>query len=277
MIGVTVVEGCLTGTVADEPLSPDLSDGTAEPAESELYTLSELARSAGVTERTIRYYQSQKLIPRPDKKGREAWYRPEHLERIRLIVDLRDRGLSLAVIRDLVDDDDPTTTVENWLGIDAALRAPWSDDRPSTVGEAELRELVAEHPRGTLGELIAEDFVRDNRDGTWTIVSPTLTDQALRLLGAGIDVDVSAAIRDLLRRRMAKAVHDTVKLMVKRAGEGFAADGGADQFSSALGALRPVAREMASLILAQEVERALAHLAEDRPREIRGVSSRSGS
>jgi len=263
--------------VADEPLSPDLSDGTAEPAESELYTLSELARSAGVTERTIRYYQSQKLIPRPDKKGREAWYRPEHLERIRLIVDLRDRGLSLAVIRDLVDDDDPTTTVENWLGIDAALRAPWSDDRPSTVGEAELRELVAEHPRGTLGELIAEDFVRDNRDGTWTIVSPTLTDQALRLLGAGIDVDVSAAIRDLLRRRMAKAVHDTVKLMVKRAGEGFAADGGADQFSSALGALRPVAREMASLILAQEVERALAHLAEDRPREIRGVSSRSGS
>lgn len=252
------------------------SEVGAEPASSDpagTYTLTEIAEAAGVSERTVRYYQAEKLIPKPDKRGRDAVYRADHLERIRLIVDLRDRGLSLGTIRSLVNDADPTRTVETWLGVDAALRAPWSDDRPSTVGEAELRRLVADHPPGTLGELIDEGFVGDNRDGTWTIASPTLTVHALRLRAAGIDVDVTAAIRDLLRRRLSKAVSDTVKLIVKRAGEGFAEPSGPEGLERALSELRPVAREMASLILAQEVERALADLAADQPREIRTGTS----
>lgn len=115
--------------------------------------------------------------------------------------------------------------------------------------------------------------MRDERDGTWTVSSPSLLDQALRLRAAGVDVDVAAALRDLLRRRLAKAVQDTVKLLVKRAGEGFAASADPADLAEAFDALRPVAREMASLILAQEVERALLHLAEDQPREIRARTS----
>ena len=90
---------------------------------------------------------------------------------------------------------------------------------------------------------------------------PTLLDHALRLREAGIDIEVSAMIRDLLRRRLAKAVNDTVKLLVERAGSGFAGIGSPEELATALGALRPVTREATGVILlAQEVELVLADL-----------------
>ena len=73
-------------------------------------------------------------------------------------------------------------------------------------------------------------------------------------------------MRDLLRRRLSKAVDDTVKLFVERAGAGFAGAATPDELATALGALRPIARETSSVILAQEVERALAELVQSGPR-----------
>ena len=72
-------------------------------------------------------------------------------------------------------------------------------------------------------------------------------------------------MRDLLRRRLSKAVDDTVKLLVERTGTGFAGGASADEVATAIGALRPIAREMSSIILAQEVERALADLVQSGP------------
>ena len=112
-------------------------EGDAEVA----FTLTELAGESEVSERTIRYYQSEKLLPRPEKRGRDAVYRPDHLERIRLIVDLRDRGLSLGTIRDLVTTDDPAATVAAWLGVDETLRTPWSQDRPQSMTRDQVREI----------------------------------------------------------------------------------------------------------------------------------------
>ena len=94
------------------------------------YSLGELAAASGVSERTIRYYQAEHLLPRPAKKGRDAVYADDHLERLRLIGELRDRGLTLHTIRELVATDHPARTVSEWLGVDATLTAPWSDDRP---------------------------------------------------------------------------------------------------------------------------------------------------
>jgi hypothetical protein len=56
-----------------------------------------------------------------------------------------------------------------------------------------------------------------------------------------------------------------VKEIVDRVGAGFAGAATPDELATALGALRPVARETSSVILAQEVERALRTLVERRP------------
>jgi DNA-binding transcriptional MerR regulator len=243
-------------TLSDEPVA---------------YTLSELAEASGVTERTIRYYQAERVLPRPGKHGRDAVYGDEHLDRLVLIGELRDRGLTLSTIRDLVATDSPVRTVSEWLGVDATLSAPWSDDRPRTFTQDELAALVAEYGAtkpGVIGELQHAGFVTPFTDGTWTVDSPTLLRHALQLRQAGVDIEVTARVRDLLRRRLAKAVDDTVKLLVERTGTGFAGGASPEEIDAAVGALRPVALEMSSIVLAQEVERALSDLVDSGPKRL---------
>jgi DNA-binding transcriptional MerR regulator len=243
-------------TLSDEPVA---------------YTLLELAEASGVTERTIRYYQAERVLPRPGKHGRDAVYGDEHLDRLVLIGELRDRGLTLSTIRDLVATDSPVRTVSEWLGVDATLSAPWSDDRPRTFTQDELAALVAEYGAtkpGVIGELQHAGFVTPFTDGTWTVDSPTLLRHALQLRQAGVDIEVTARVRDLLRRRLAKAVDDTVKLLVERTGTGFAGGASPEEIDAAVGALRPVALEMSSVVLAQEVERALSDLVDSGPKRL---------
>ncbi len=232
------------------------------------YSLAELADLTGVTERTIRYYQSEKLIPKPAKAGRERRYDDEHRKRIALIVDLRDRGLNLQTIRDLVDNDDPTHTVASWLGIDAALRVPWSEDRPRIVTRAELRDLVGDPAPGLLAELRDAGYTRTNPDGTWTVPSPALLTLALQLHEAGVDIEIAGHIRDVLRKRVAKAVDETVSYLVDRWRTELSADEGRDRLVASLSTLRPVAGEMTGVIFAQELERALGELVTSHARDL---------
>jgi len=224
------------------------------------YGLQELADRSGLPVRTIRWYQSEGLLPRPEKHGRDAVYRREHLDRLELIAELRDRGLTLTAIRDLVARSRPASTVAEWLGIDATLTAPWSDDRPSIVDREGLEQLIGGRRAGLLAELQDAGYVNPTDGGGWLVPSPTLLELALQLHDAGIAVDLTGRLRDLLRRRLAKAVDDAVKMLVERTGAGFAGNASAEELATAIGALRPIARETTSLILAQEVERALREL-----------------
>lgn len=237
-----------------------MPDATTAPT----YSLAELAERSGVSVRNIRYYQNERLLPRPARAGRDALYTEDHLARLTLIGELRDRGLKLKTIRELVTEEHPQRTVSRWLGVDETLRAPWSDDRPRTISHEELTTLVERNApghHGVIGELADASYVTRTDDGSWRVPSPALLDLALELRAAGIDIEISSRLRDLLRRRLAKVVDDSVRLLVDRAGAGFAGGGSPDELATALGALRPIARDTASLILAQEVDRALRDLA----------------
>lgn len=63
----------------------------------------DLARAADVSVDTIRFYQKRRLLPPPDRRGRIAWYGPEHAERLARIRELQQRGFSLALIRRHLD------------------------------------------------------------------------------------------------------------------------------------------------------------------------------
>lgn len=261
-------------TWLNDVVATDADQPTSGP---ERLSLRELAAASGVSERTIRFYQAERVLPRPTRVGRDAVYAPDHLERLRLVGELRDRGLTLHTIRELVAHDHPARTVSEWLGVDATLSAPWSDDRPRTLSRDDLAALVTrqagERP-GLIGELQDAGYVELQRDGTWLVPSPALLDHALSLGHAGVDVELSGRMRDLLRRRLSRAVDDTVKLFANRAGTGFAGAASPDELATALGALRPIAREMSSVILAQEVERALADLVRSGSRPKRRADAR---
>lgn len=66
------------------------------------YAVEELARAAGVSIDTIRFYQAQGLLDRPKRVGRRAAYGDRHLGRLRRIRELKERGLTLAGIKRVV-------------------------------------------------------------------------------------------------------------------------------------------------------------------------------
>jgi DNA-binding transcriptional MerR regulator len=63
------------------------------------YSLTELAKLADVTPRTIRYYIAQGLLPSPGQLGPSTQYSDEHLDLLRLIKRLQAAHLPLAEIR----------------------------------------------------------------------------------------------------------------------------------------------------------------------------------
>jgi len=62
------------------------------------YTAAELARLSGVSERTVRYYVEEGLLPRPAGRGRGANFLEDHLTRLRLIRAMQDAGNDLETI-----------------------------------------------------------------------------------------------------------------------------------------------------------------------------------
>lgn len=69
-----------------------------------IFSLKELCREAQVTERTVRYYIQEGLLPPPEGAGPFARYNELHLWRLRLIRRLKKEYLPLAEIRRRLSD-----------------------------------------------------------------------------------------------------------------------------------------------------------------------------
>jgi DNA-binding transcriptional MerR regulator len=66
--------------------------------ETDELTFAELAASAGLPGRTIRFYIAKGLLPGPVKAGRGATYGREHLETLRSIKASQAKGLTLSEV-----------------------------------------------------------------------------------------------------------------------------------------------------------------------------------
>jgi DNA-binding transcriptional MerR regulator len=94
-------------------------------------TVDELADRTGATVRTIRYYQSEGLLPAPTRRGREVRYGTEHVQRLQLIAALQERGLRLTAIAELLRHSPDDSTASDWLGLGETLSRPWRTGPPS--------------------------------------------------------------------------------------------------------------------------------------------------
>src|SRR6266850_3301312 len=63
------------------------------------YRIEQLARTSGMAVDTIRFYQGKGLLDSPRREGRVTWYGDGHLERLRRIRELQQRGFTLTVIQ----------------------------------------------------------------------------------------------------------------------------------------------------------------------------------
>ncbi|MFC9424586.1 MerR family transcriptional regulator [Streptomyces sp. NPDC056987] len=79
--------------------------------------MEELARAAGITVRTVRFYRERGLLPAPRREGRIAWYDDHHLARLRTIAALLERGHTLTGIADLATTFESGRDVGEVLGL----------------------------------------------------------------------------------------------------------------------------------------------------------------
>lgn len=98
------------------------------------YTAADLAERAGVSERTVRYYLAEGLLPAPAGRGRGANFGQGHLTRLRLIRAIQQAGNNLETIaeylRELGPQDDKA---------EAALRI-WESRQEQSESAEEWRE-----------------------------------------------------------------------------------------------------------------------------------------
>jgi DNA-binding transcriptional MerR regulator len=246
------------GVERDEP-APSADAMTTVPPEAESYTIDELASATHVPSRTIRFYQSRGALMAPEIRGRVAYYGPPHVERLKLIAQLQDRGLSIDAIRDLVKRiDKGEVDLAEWLGVEEQLQAPWANDRPRAVSERELYDLAGTRRPGLIADLTRARLV-ERRGDVYFIESPALLAIAMKLETAGVDLGTAAGAETVLRKHLSRAVSDLVSHFLDRAKGGrFETDDPAALFT----AFRGAGVDAVRVLFAREMEQALRKLLE---------------
>ena len=108
------------------------------------YTTGEIAKACGVTVRTVQFYdQKGILIPSALSEGGRRLYSEDDLKKMKIICFLRDAGLSLDTIGQLMKEEDPESTISILLvQQEQVLREEISERREKLNRLEELKKCV---------------------------------------------------------------------------------------------------------------------------------------
>jgi DNA-binding transcriptional MerR regulator len=162
--------------------------------------IDELARVAQLPVRTIREYQTMRLLPPPERRGRVGFYGAAHRERLALISRLQARGYSLAGIGDLLASFEAGANLPALLGVDIAPAA--IDEAPLRITRDELRDRVPGLGATALKRACVVGLVvRENADH-YLVRSPALLALVADGIAAGASLeamlDLAGELRDQL-------------------------------------------------------------------------------
>jgi len=242
------------------------------------YRIGELAREAGITVRTLRYYQERKLLPPPRRQGRIGWYSRAHLNRLRVIGQLLDRGHALSGIGELLSAWEQGYDLADLLGFEQAMTAPWSDDVPVPVTVADISALFkGQLTPEALAEAIRLGYIAVDRDRVLH-VSRRLLDTTTILVREGIPLPAILATGRELQAGLDKIASLLVELVTSYAfdvGSGAPPPQDVARLTETIERLRPIARTVIDAEFGRAMDRRarvtyeefLKHLA---GREIRG-------
>jgi DNA-binding transcriptional MerR regulator len=162
-------------------------------------TIDELARTSGMTVRTLRAHQSRGLLPPPTVRARTGYYGPDHVARLELIKELQGDGMTLDDIRQLLDSTGGSTA--EVLRFTRRLRGLFYEEERQIVEVEDLAERWGRPDGAALTRALSVGLLRDLGDGRFEESSPRLSRAAQELasLGVGLDsiLDASEELREL--------------------------------------------------------------------------------
>ena len=247
-----------------------MTDRPTDDESAHELTIDELAAASRVPSRTIRFYQSRGALMNPEIRGRVAYYGEQHVERLKLIAQLQDRGLRIDAIGDLMKRiDRGEVDLAEWLGVEEQMQAPWALDQARTVTEAELYEIVGTRRPGLLADL-ARAHIVERKGDVYLLDSPALIAMAIKLEHVGIDLEIAAKATAILRKHLGRAVGDLVELFVDRIKDGQVPISNAGKLFETF---RTVGVESVRVLFAREMEGELRKLLASRT--LASLSSRA--
>jgi DNA-binding transcriptional MerR regulator len=113
--------------------------------ERKKYTIDELSELTGFTRRTVRYYIQEGLLEPPAGRGRGGFYYDSHLERLKLIKSLTEKGMGLATVMEYLaagDIEVPELSREVWAkyeivpGLEIDVRRDIEENVAKKIAEA---------------------------------------------------------------------------------------------------------------------------------------------
>ena len=183
----------------------------ATTSEDDLLTIDELAGSTGLTVRTTRYYASLGLLPPPIRRGRMAYYGPEHRARLELVTAMQSHGYTLSAIEKhlaAVEPDAPAEEIE----LQGSLLRAWAPAQWEELDRAALDERAGRKLSATdLEWLVGSGSIVPKEDGSFRAV-PFL-DLALELQATGFPLKTLVEASQAVRRHMDALVEDLHQLL----------------------------------------------------------------
>jgi DNA-binding transcriptional MerR regulator len=104
-------------------------------------TISEVARQVGVQASAIRYYESRKILPAPQRIGGQRRYGPAAVHQLAVIRRAQEAGFSLEEIRQIFFGFRPSTPVSaRWRKLAESKLAELDEQMVDDCGAAILRK-----------------------------------------------------------------------------------------------------------------------------------------
>ncbi|WP_040808249.1 MerR family transcriptional regulator [Nocardia concava] len=220
------------------------------------YSRLQLAELSGVAARTIRYYHSVGVLPKPGRAGKEAVYGPDHLERLRAITAMQARGLRLDAIREVFEAEVPGDG--DWREVFDPRYS--GDPEAGTVLDDEgLTALLGDRRPEILDDLIAVGYLE--REGErWRVPEPAMLSGALILYDVGTDIALSGVLRKLIRTHIAALADEMIRAVREASGAEYSGEGVGYDLDRFRDRFRAAAHEVGGATLVEEIERAVREL-----------------
>jgi DNA-binding transcriptional MerR regulator len=226
-------------------------------------TIEQLAGESGMTVRNIRAHRARGLLPAPEVRDRVGYYGPEHLARLRLILQMQADGFNLRAIQRLLEETHGRP--EQLLSLRQAVSVPFETEQPRVFtledltqrfGEqADARALARARQIGLLVEL-GED--------RYEAPMPSLLDAAEEVVSRGVPLSHALTVVSKLQDQCRAVAREFVRLFLEDLWKPFAAAGYPEErwpeMTESIERLRPLSSQALlaayQLTMSREVETA---------------------
>jgi DNA-binding transcriptional MerR regulator len=150
-----------------------------------------LASAAGVATTTIRLYRQRGLLPPPRLVGRTGHYAEEHLERLRLIARLQERGFSLAGIKELIEAAERGGQLDDLVEVETRLNAILEGPEPLVLEPAELVDRFdgVDLTPTAMARAVQLGLIEGTDDGRLKVPDRRFIDTGAALVALGVPID----------------------------------------------------------------------------------------